>query len=131
MYSGLSIDLSRMDKIITIHDEDMDVVVPLGVNWVKLNDKLKTTSLFRPLDPSPMPHIEMEGVKKCFKTLGDHALEMDGTVSGEHSNELGKNHCLEKELGPVTIDVMRAFKRSWAAGVAESWEHLGFMSCFV
>lgn len=66
MYSGLSIDLSRKDKIIAIHDEDMDVVVPLGVNLVKLNDSLKPTGLFRPLDPSPMPHIESTVATNCI-----------------------------------------------------------------
>ena len=42
----------------------------------------------------------------------DRALEMDGTVSGEHGIGLGKKSCLEKELGSVTIDVMRRLKRS-------------------
>ncbi|KAJ6172482.1 hypothetical protein N7470_001549 [Penicillium chermesinum] len=32
-YSGFSIDFSRMDKILQINDEDMDVVVQPGVNW--------------------------------------------------------------------------------------------------
>ncbi|KAF5237087.1 hypothetical protein FAUST_6227 [Fusarium austroamericanum] len=39
-----------------------------------------------------------------------HQLEMEGTVSGEHGIELGKMHCLQKELGPATIGVMKAIK---------------------
>jgi D-lactate dehydrogenase (cytochrome) len=70
-------------------------------------------------------------VKKCVDTVVDRAPDRDGPVSGEHGIGLGKKHCLEKEFGPVTIDVMRALKRSWAAVVAESLEDLGFMGCFV
>jgi D-lactate dehydrogenase (cytochrome) len=40
-YFAFSIDRSCMDKIIAIHDEDMDVVVQPGVNWVNLNDTFK------------------------------------------------------------------------------------------
>ncbi|KAJ5152671.1 uncharacterized protein N7482_009149 [Penicillium canariense] len=60
------------------------------------------------------PHIpeQVEGVKKCVDTMVSRALEMEGTVSGEHGIGLGKKHCLEKELGPVTIDVMRRLKQS-------------------
>lgn len=56
-YSGFSIDLSQMDKIIAINEEDMDVVVQPGVNWVYLNEKIQPTGLFLPLDPSPTAHI--------------------------------------------------------------------------
>lgn len=31
----------------------MDVVVQPGVNWVTLNDNIKDTGLFLPMDPSP------------------------------------------------------------------------------
>lgn len=34
-------------------NDSMDVVVQPGVNWVDLNDKIKESGLFLPLDPSP------------------------------------------------------------------------------
>ena len=56
-YSGLSIDLSQMDKLIAFHEDDMDAVVQPGVNWVDFNNKIKNTGLFLPLDPSPTAMI--------------------------------------------------------------------------
>ena len=54
-YGGISVDLSRMDKIIKIHVEDSDVVVQAGVGWEDLNAHLKEEGipLFFPLDPGP------------------------------------------------------------------------------
>ncbi|OAQ72561.1 glycolate oxidase, subunit GlcD [Pochonia chlamydosporia 170] len=52
-YSGICIDLSTMDKIVAFHPEDMDVVVQPGVNWTNLNNDIKDSGLFLPLDPSP------------------------------------------------------------------------------
>ncbi|KAF5012380.1 hypothetical protein FDECE_1607 [Fusarium decemcellulare] len=52
-HSGICIDLSGMDKIVAFHPEDMDVVVQAGVNWTNLNEEIKSSGLFLPLDPSP------------------------------------------------------------------------------
>ncbi|KAL4892392.1 hypothetical protein BDV59DRAFT_202538 [Aspergillus ambiguus] len=52
-YSGISVDFSQMNQIIAFHKDDMDVVVQPGVNWMDLNDKIKESGLFLPLDPSP------------------------------------------------------------------------------
>ncbi|KAE8168372.1 FAD-linked oxidase-like protein [Aspergillus tamarii] len=54
-FSGLTIDFSDMKQIISFHPEDMDIVVQPGVNWVDLNNLLKNSGLFLPLDPSPTP----------------------------------------------------------------------------
>ncbi|KAJ5767555.1 hypothetical protein N7533_000138 [Penicillium manginii] len=67
-YSGFSIDLSRMDKIIAFHEDDLDVVVQPGVNWVNLNDTLKPAGLFLPLDPSPTAHIGGMVATNCSGT---------------------------------------------------------------
>lgn len=40
------------------------------------------------------------------------ALEMEGTVSGEHAIGIGKKECLVDELGEETIGLMQTFKRS-------------------
>ncbi|KAH3033023.1 hypothetical protein KXW83_005739 [Aspergillus fumigatus] len=56
-HSGISIDFSQMNKIIALHEDDMDVVVQPGVNWVDLNEKIKESGLFLPMDPSPTAHI--------------------------------------------------------------------------
>lgn len=52
-HSGFTIDFSRMNQVLAVHEDDMDVVVQPGVNWVTLNKQLASTGLFLPLDPSP------------------------------------------------------------------------------
>lgn len=48
---GVSLDLSRMDRVLRIQPEDMLVVVQPGVTRVALNTELRATGLFFPLDP--------------------------------------------------------------------------------
>lgn len=48
---GLSLDMNRMNAVLAVHDEDMDVVVQPGVTREQLNDDLRATGLFFPVDP--------------------------------------------------------------------------------
>lgn len=48
---GISIDLSRMDEILSINATDLDAVVQAGVSRKKLNDYLRDMGLFFPVDP--------------------------------------------------------------------------------
>ena len=50
-HGGISIDLSGMNQIIAIHAEDGDATVQAGVTRLQLNDALKGTGLFFPIDP--------------------------------------------------------------------------------
>ncbi|KAF8908830.1 FAD-linked oxidase-like protein [Mucidula mucida] len=52
---GICVDLSRMNKIINIHEADSDVVCQPGLGWMELNQTLKEKGipLFFPLDPAP------------------------------------------------------------------------------
>ena len=50
---GVCIDFSRMDKILTLHKDDLDVVVQPAVGWEHLNAELGKDDLFFPPDPGP------------------------------------------------------------------------------
>jgi D-lactate dehydrogenase (cytochrome) len=50
---GISLNLSRMKKVIKLHAEDMDVIVEPGLTYNELNDLLKPHGLFFPVDPGP------------------------------------------------------------------------------
>lgn len=48
---GISVDTSRMNRILEVHQEDMDCVIEPGVTREALNNHLRATGLFFPIDP--------------------------------------------------------------------------------
>ncbi|KAF2765201.1 hypothetical protein EJ03DRAFT_319812 [Teratosphaeria nubilosa] len=50
---GICIDFSRMDKILKLHKDDLDVIVQPAVGWEMLNEELGELGLFFPPDPGP------------------------------------------------------------------------------
>lgn len=48
---GITLDFMQMDKVLKIHSEDMDVVVQPGITRKRLNEELRETGLFFPIDP--------------------------------------------------------------------------------
>ncbi|KAL6408550.1 D-lactate dehydrogenase (cytochrome) [Ilyonectria robusta] len=93
-YPGVCIDLSRMDKIIEFHPDDLDVTVQAGVNWTHLNahKEIEESRLFLPLDPSPTAQIGGMIATNCsgtnamrYGTMKDYVLSVtvvlaDGSV---------------------------------------------------
>jgi D-lactate dehydrogenase (cytochrome) len=54
---GLTIDFAFMNKVLDIHPDDMDVVVQPSIQWMDLNEQIKETGLFFPVDPGPSAMI--------------------------------------------------------------------------
>ena len=48
---GVSIDLSRMNRVLAVNAEDLTVTVQAGVTRTQLNDEIRDTGLFFPIDP--------------------------------------------------------------------------------
>ena len=48
---GVCIDLSNMNKILEVNERDFDCTVEAGVDWRSLNDYLRDTGLYFPVDP--------------------------------------------------------------------------------
>ena len=48
---GVSVDLTQMNRVLAINAEDLTVTVQAGVTRKQLNDEIKHTGLFFPIDP--------------------------------------------------------------------------------
>jgi D-lactate dehydrogenase (cytochrome) len=48
---GISIDVSRMNQVLSINAEDLTVTVQAGVTRKQVNEAVKSTGLFFPIDP--------------------------------------------------------------------------------
>ena len=50
---GVAIDFGRMNKVLKIHKDDLDIVVQPGVDWESLKETLGHEGLLFPPDPGP------------------------------------------------------------------------------
>ncbi|EMC97861.1 hypothetical protein BAUCODRAFT_31863 [Baudoinia panamericana UAMH 10762] len=56
-FGGVSVDFCFMDKILELRPDDMDVTLQPAVGWMSLNDQIKDSGLFFPVDPGPSAMI--------------------------------------------------------------------------
>jgi FAD/FMN-containing dehydrogenase len=54
---GICISFEKMKALVKLNEDDMDCIVQPGLGWVALNDMIKNTGLFFPVDPAPAASI--------------------------------------------------------------------------
>ncbi|KAM0277680.1 hypothetical protein ACHAQH_005623 [Verticillium albo-atrum] len=56
-FGGVSVDFRNMNNILELHGNDMNIVVQPSVPWMDMNEKIKDSGLFFPIDPGPSAQI--------------------------------------------------------------------------
>jgi D-lactate dehydrogenase (cytochrome) len=91
LHGGISLDLTRMDRILEFRPEDLLIVVQPGVTYPQVNERARRSGLFFPVDPGA--HASIGGMVSTnasgtaavrYGVTGDYVLALEVVLpSGE------------------------------------------------
>ncbi|KAK2042005.1 glycolate oxidase [Colletotrichum somersetense] len=106
--TDVAVPISRLAEIITLSKEDSG---KLGL-FASVIGHVGDGNFHQAVMYDPKDESQRAAVAKCVHDMMSRALEMEGTVSGEHAIGIGKKDCLVDELGDDAIDFMKTLKQS-------------------